>query len=201
MHCTTALLTMIQSPLLLIAFPPSLVCVAVAATACRAAPLCCQCWRTSTIATVVPWPLSLLASLLRWYWFWSLAFFSSWYFSRPLSLRLDHAAVLAMLMAYPLSPPVDCHFLHCQSQSLSPSLSPLAPLWCKLVQPPLLLLVTACCLLLTVCLLHYADEHWHTVLIDVDSAAPFNKTGIVASSFYVIPTTWYHLYLYSCEGE
>jgi len=186
LHCTTALLAMMQSPLLLLASPPSLVCVAVAATARRAAPLYCQCWPTSIIATVVPWPLSLLASLLQWYQFWSLAFFSSCYFFRPLSLRLDCAAVLAMLMAYLLSPPVDCHLLHCQPQSLLPSLSPLASLWWKLAQPPLLLATASCCLLLPVCLLQYADVCRHTVSIDVNSAAPF-KMGIVASFYH----TWY----------
>ena len=61
MHRTTVLLTIIQSPLLL-ASSPSLVHVAVAAAACRFAPLCRQCCHASITATVVSRLLSLLAS-------------------------------------------------------------------------------------------------------------------------------------------
>jgi len=62
MHRTTVLLTIIQSPLLLLASSPSLVRVAVAAAACHFAPLCRQCCRASITATVVSRLLSLLAS-------------------------------------------------------------------------------------------------------------------------------------------
>jgi len=62
MHRTMVLLTIIQSPLLLLASSPSLVHVAVAAAACRFAPLCRQCCHASITATVVSRLLSLLAS-------------------------------------------------------------------------------------------------------------------------------------------